>query len=150
MPCFFNHFTYHFPAPLYVDGDVIYSIEGTTQGDPLALPFYVLSTIPLIHRLPTNVTQAWYADDASACVVKFHICICGGTSFHCLDHILVIFQMHLNLRLGLSKISTYNMLNHFLLIHLSILPQMDDLNLELLLDLILLLHSMFLIKSPEN
>ena len=28
-------------------------------------------------------------------VVKFHICVCGGTSFHYLDHILAIFLMHL-------------------------------------------------------
>jgi len=59
--------TYRFPAPLYVDGDVIYSNEGTTQGDPLAMPFYALATIPLIRRLPNNVIHAWYADDASAC-----------------------------------------------------------------------------------
>ena len=31
------------------------------------MPFYALSTIPLIRRLPNNVTQARYADDASAC-----------------------------------------------------------------------------------
>ena len=39
----------------------------TTQGDPLALPFYALSTIPLIRKLPSNVIYTWYADDASAC-----------------------------------------------------------------------------------
>ena len=65
--------TYRFPAPLYVDGDVIYYNEGTTQGDPLAMPFYALSTIPLIRRLPNNVTQAWYADDVSACGEVSHL-----------------------------------------------------------------------------
>ena len=75
MPCFFTILinTYRFPAPLYIDGDVIYSNEGTTQGYPLAMPFYALSTIPLIRRLPNNVTQAWYADDASACGKVSHL-----------------------------------------------------------------------------
>ena len=30
------------------------------------MPMYALATIPLIHSLPNNVQQAWYADDASA------------------------------------------------------------------------------------
>ena len=96
--------TYRFPAPLYVDGDVIYSNEGTTQEDPLAMPFYVWSTIPLIRRLPNNVTQD-SMQMMQMLMVKFHICICGGTSFHYLDHILAIFLMHLRLGL-LSKNST--------------------------------------------
>ena len=39
-----------------------------TQGDPLAMPMYALATIPLIDRLRDiqDVTQVWYADDASA------------------------------------------------------------------------------------
>jgi len=73
--------TYHFPAVLYVDGDVIYSNEGTTQGGPLAMPFYALSTIPLIQRLPTNVTQAWYADDASICGKVFTSSSIVGPAF---------------------------------------------------------------------
>jgi len=59
------------------------------------MPFYALSTIPLICRLPNNVIQAWYADDTSAC----------GITFHYLDHTLAVFLMHLRLGL-LSKIST--------------------------------------------
>ena len=48
-------------------GDVVLpSQEGTTQGDPLAMPLYGLATIPLIRRLPKSVLQSWYADDASA------------------------------------------------------------------------------------
>ena len=42
------------------------------------------------------------------------------------------------LKLDLSKIGIYNMLNYFLQIHISMLPQMDDLILELLMDLIFL------------
>ena len=38
-----------------------------TQGDPLAMAMYAVSTIPLINRLSNeNAKQAWYADDASA------------------------------------------------------------------------------------
>ena len=43
------------------------SEEGTTQGDPLAMPMYALGTIPLINRLSGNGTQVWYADDATVC-----------------------------------------------------------------------------------
>ena len=54
-------------------GDVIYSNEGTTQGDPLAMPFYTSSTIPLIRKLPNIVVHAWYADDANACGQISHL-----------------------------------------------------------------------------
>ena len=51
-----------------MDGTVLFSEEGTTQGDPLAMPMYALATIPLISRLgeSSDVVQVWYADDASA------------------------------------------------------------------------------------
>ena len=48
---------------------MILSQEGTTQGDPLAMPMYALATIPLLSKLKSNVkdvNQVWYADDASA------------------------------------------------------------------------------------
>ena len=60
--------TYRAPSELYVDGDVLLSQEGTTQGDPLAMPMYALATIPLIRKLKSkvnDVNQVWYADDAS-------------------------------------------------------------------------------------
>ena len=42
------------------------SREGTTQGDPLAMPFYAIATILLIqHIVHQEVHQTWYADDAA-------------------------------------------------------------------------------------
>ena len=58
--------TYRSDPELFADGDVLYSSEGTTQGDPLAMPMYAIATIPLIKALQRDVKQAWYADDASA------------------------------------------------------------------------------------
>ena len=61
--------TYRAPSELYVDGDVLLSQEGTTQGDPLAMPMYALATIPLIRKLKdcvNDVNQTWYAGDASS------------------------------------------------------------------------------------
>ncbi len=66
--------TYRTPAKLYLHGseEVLYSEEGTTQGDVAAMPFYSCSTMPLIHNLQMNsganckLKQAWYADDAAS------------------------------------------------------------------------------------
>ena len=61
--------SYRTPTQVFVDGDVLYSCEGTTQGDPFASPMYTLATIPLIkklHHCLGDVCQLWYADDASA------------------------------------------------------------------------------------
>ena len=58
--------TYRAPSDLFIDGDVLLSKEGTTQGDPLAMPFYALATVPLIKWLTSFVKQTWYADDATA------------------------------------------------------------------------------------
>ena len=58
--------TYRAPTELFVDDDILLSHEGTTQGDPLAMPMYALATIPLIKNLKSNTKQIWYADDAAA------------------------------------------------------------------------------------
>ena len=58
-----------FNAYFYVDGDTLYSEEGTTQGDPLALAFYALATVSLIQKLTEPATQVHmqYAHDATIC-----------------------------------------------------------------------------------
>ena len=58
--------TYHESTDLFVDGYSILSQEGTTQGDPLAMPMDELAILLLIQHIADNVQQAWYADDATA------------------------------------------------------------------------------------
>ena len=67
--------TYEKAAKLIIPGDnkytVIYSEEGTTQGDPVAMAMYGLGIKPLTDNLSNAVDlnhckQSWYADDSSA------------------------------------------------------------------------------------
>ena len=59
--------TYRTATPLYVGGETMWSQEGTTQGDPLAIAMCAIATVPLIQKIQTNgSTQIWYADDASS------------------------------------------------------------------------------------
>ena len=58
--------TYRNPARLFIGEQYITSCKGTMQGDPLAMAMYALATLPLILQLGWEVTQSWYADDASA------------------------------------------------------------------------------------
>ena len=56
---------YRSDAELFVGEETIFSREGTTQGDPLSMAVYALSTLPLISkRSQPNLTQTWFADDA--------------------------------------------------------------------------------------
>ena len=58
---------YRSNIPLFIDNNILYSSEGTTQGDPLAMAMYALGVLPLIHYLNKfSVRQIWYADDAAA------------------------------------------------------------------------------------
>ncbi len=58
--------TYRNPTDLFAGGDILLSREGTTQGDPLAMPMYGLATMPIINNLDGMCTQIWYADDSAA------------------------------------------------------------------------------------
>ena len=60
--------TYRDPSEQFVDGQTLWSEEGTTQGDPLAMPMYALATLPLINLLSQesqDTKHVWYADDAT-------------------------------------------------------------------------------------
>ena len=61
--------TYRQPSRLFVIGGELKSSEGTTQGDPLAMPWFSINTRRLINVLAeqTEVKQAWLADDATGC-----------------------------------------------------------------------------------
>ena len=52
---------------VYCWWEEIASAEGATQGDPLAMVFYAISTLPLIVSLQAASTakQCWFANDAS-------------------------------------------------------------------------------------
>ena len=44
--------TYRHPSKLFIaGGGMLLSTEGTTQGDPLAMPWYSLSTVSIIKNL---------------------------------------------------------------------------------------------------
>ena len=53
-------------ADLFINENIIKSSEGTTQGDPLAMPMCAIVTVPLIQRLNKDGKQVWYADDAAS------------------------------------------------------------------------------------
>ena len=51
---------------MFIDGSSLLSQEGTTQGDPLAMPMYAIGIIPVIQQLKSLARQVWYTDDAAA------------------------------------------------------------------------------------
>jgi len=57
-------------------GHFLHSQEGVTQGDPVAMVAYGLSTLPLICQLKTEFPElqhAWYADDSAVAGSWMHI-----------------------------------------------------------------------------
>ena len=66
--------TYREDVHLFIDGETLFSEEGTTQGDPLAMAMYAIGTLPLIQSLSNEgIKQAWYADDSAACGSLVHL-----------------------------------------------------------------------------
>ena len=61
--------TYTSPSRLLISGGgEISSQEGTTQGDPLAMPWYAINTVHMITSLRASipqVKQVWLADDSA-------------------------------------------------------------------------------------
>lgn len=58
--------TYRQPARLFVIGcQALESVEGTAQGDPLAMSLYAISLQPLITQLQVSsaTKQCWFADN---------------------------------------------------------------------------------------
>ena len=58
--------TYHSASHLFIDGTSLLSREGTTKGDPLPMPIYAISVVPVIRQLMGMAKQVWYADDTAA------------------------------------------------------------------------------------
>ena len=58
--------TYRSDSSLFIEGETLFSSEGTTQGDPLTMAMYALAVVPLIRQLNDLAHQVWFADDASA------------------------------------------------------------------------------------
>ena len=62
--------TYRTPVRPVIQGSwEIPSNEGTTQGDPLAMPMYAFAICPIIkslHAYHTDIKMVWYADNATA------------------------------------------------------------------------------------
>ena len=60
--------TYRHPARLFVDGECLLSEEGTTQGDPMAMPMYVIGLLPLMQKVASSsaAQHIWFADDFTA------------------------------------------------------------------------------------
>ena len=66
--------TYREDVHLFIDGETLFSEEGTTQGDPLAMAMYAIGTLPLIQSLSNEgIKQAWYANDSAACGSLVHL-----------------------------------------------------------------------------
>ena len=66
--------TYRSDVQLYIDGETLYSCEGTTQGDPLAMAIYGIGILPLVNQLNSlSATQVWYVDDATAAGKVDHV-----------------------------------------------------------------------------
>ena len=67
--CRFLFNTYKGWAALVLTGSncLLYSKEGTTQGDPLSMAFYAIGLLPLIRDLKDlqRWIQVWYADDSN-------------------------------------------------------------------------------------
>ncbi len=106
--------TYRHSTNLYLDGSVLQSAEGTTQGDPLAMQMYAIAIIPLINKLRDalkDVSQIWYADDACASG-RIDQLLTGGDLLQWKVPSLVIFRIPPNHGSLLNPISSNLHLHH--------------------------------------
>ena len=66
--------TYRSAAALYTGGDLLFSEEGTTQGDPLAMPMYSLATASCIGYSYNSKENACTNKTFSSTSTRFNLC----------------------------------------------------------------------------